>query len=174
MILTRIVRGGDPGWSEDLRADQDRLAARVGRPNWTAELVCVDDAEMLRLNADYRGRETVTDVLSFPDLLESGDGGPDLAGGEREAWCDLWLDPLGGDEPSAGQIIMAPRFIAARCAERGWHPEHEVAMLTAHGLLHLLGWDHTEPAQRRAMREREAALLRSCGRPHPMRDEEDA
>ncbi|HPF35246.1 MAG TPA: rRNA maturation RNase YbeY [Candidatus Krumholzibacteria bacterium] len=174
MILTRVRRGAAPEWSEVLQADQDRLAAAVGRAGWRVELVTVDDAEMRRLNGAYRGKDAVTDVLSFSDLLEEGTGAPDLARDEAGAWCDLWLDPLDGDEPSAGQIVMAPGFIAERCAERGWHPEDEVAMLTAHGLLHLLGWDHEDAGQRLAMRARETELLETCGRRHPMRDEEDA
>lgn len=174
MILERVRRTAAAGWSDALLADQERLAALVGRPGWTVELVLVDDAEMRRLNAAYRGRDAVTDVLSFSELLDAGDGAPDLPAGAGEAARDLWLDPLGGDAAAAGQIVMAPRFIAERCRERGWDPEDEVAMLTAHGLLHLLGWDHEDDAERRSMQERETALLSACGRGHPMRDGEDA
>lgn len=173
MILERVARSAATGWTAALLADQDRLAALTGRADWSVELVTVTDDEMRRLNAAYRGRDAVTDVLSFSDLLAQGDGPPDLPAGVGEARRDLWLDPLGGETPGAGQIVMAPDFILARCRERGWDPEDEVAMLTAHGLLHLLGWDHEDAPSRRAMRARETALLAACGRLHPMRDEED-
>jgi len=47
--------------------------------------------------------------------------------------------------------VLAPRFIADRCREQGWAPDQEMALLVVHGCLHILGWEHDEPADRRAM-----------------------
>ncbi len=173
MKLRRLDRGG-PGWrpSKDLEAVQDALAAGVGRDDWAVELVWVDDAEIRRLNRDYRGKDAVTDVLSFSDLSEDGPGDPDLAAGEAGAWADLWRDPTSDpDDDVVGQVVVAPDFTVGRCAERGWDPDDEIAMLTIHGLLHVLGWDHEDEDQRRRMADLEEERLRTCGRSHPMRNE---
>ncbi len=82
---------------------------------------------------------------------------------------DLWADAApGGGEAPVGEIIMAPDFIRERCEREGWPLDDEFAMLTIHGLLHVLGWDHLEPEPARLMRALERELLATCGRSHPL------
>ena len=149
------------------------LAALLGPPDWRVDLVLVDDGAMTELNRGYRDADGPTDVLSFSSLL---DGSPDgraagIRAGERGARHDLWLDPQeagAGPDPLAGEVVLAPRFIADRCREQGWAPDQEMALLVVHGCLHILGWEHDEPADRRAMMELETTVLRGCGLPHPL------
>jgi probable rRNA maturation factor len=68
----------------------------------------------------------------------------------------------------AGVIVVAPDFVAARCAERGWDPAAELALLVVHGALHLMGWDHETVDEAAAMREAEREILAAHGRPHPL------
>ncbi|PIE76706.1 rRNA maturation RNase YbeY [bacterium DOLJORAL78_65_58] len=117
----------------------------------------------------------LTDVLSFSGLEEVGAGPPDLAAGQAGAGTDLWLDPLHADDPvgmgeisGVGEIILAPDFIARRCAAQGWPLEKEIPMLVVHGCLHLLGWDHEEEERGRAMRRLESERLAACGLEHPL------
>lgn len=160
-------------------AGRETLVAGLGRPGWRAYLVLVDDEAMAALNGQYRGKPAATDVLSFSYLRAEGPGDPALAGGERGAAFDLWLDALdavgevpaegaGSGEREIGEILIAPAFVSARCAERGWPLEHELPLLVVHGCLHLLGWDHEEEDERDRMRALETGLLAAAGLPHPL------
>jgi len=73
------------------------------------------DAELRRLNSDYRGKDYATDVLSFP----SGEHGSHL-----------------------GDIAISLGRARAQAREFGHAIEHEVQILMLHGVLHLLGYDH--------------------------------
>jgi probable rRNA maturation factor len=172
MKLIRIDRSSRGARSVALLDQHDRLASLVGLTEWSVEYALVEDQEMQELNRQFRDKNAVTDVLSFGSLLETGDGTPVLAAGQGGAFHDLWLDPIDGAVSEMGQIIMAPAFIEDRCAERGWDPDAELLLLMAHGLLHLLGWDHQDDASRRAMVARETELLAHCGIPHPIREGE--
>lgn len=143
----------------------------VGLPDWTVEFVLVDDHEMQELNRRFRNKDAVTDVLSFPELLATGDGPAHLPAACGEAFCDLWRDPLDGPGAVVGEIVMAPGFIEDRCQVSGWDPASEFLLLMVHGLLHLVGWDHPDGPSMQAMRERETGLLARRGLLHPMRDE---
>jgi probable rRNA maturation factor len=147
------------------------LVTPLGRPEWTVDLVLVDDALMTDLYENWYGGEGVTDVLSFSYLEAEGNGRPALAGGEASAACDLWLSPTEETDPTIGEIVLAPRFVAARCKREGWDLATEWALLLVHGVLHVLGWRHGEPAQRAAMRAREAEVLAGQGFAHPLPDE---
>jgi len=173
MKLSRIDRAA-PGWrpGPQISEVQDRLAEQLGRGDWSVEVVWVEDEEIRRLNRDYRGKDAVTDVLSFSDLEAAGAGTPDLRAGEAGARSDLWRDPATPpEEPGVGEIVMAADFIHSRCLERGWNPDDEIAMLTVHGLLHVLGWDHEDDDEGRRMRDLEEERLADCGRSHPLRRE---
>lgn len=174
MILNLVDQRGEPGTPlavpEDLLG---ALAAPLGLPGWTVNLVLVDDDEMAALNARYHGEAGVTDVLSF-SYLEPAD--PELArltAGQGGAATDLCLpdDPgvaAAGEPPLAGEIVLAPNYIGRRCRQEGWDPGREWAMLVVHGALHILGWDHADPAQTRQMQELEAAALADQGLVHPL------
>ncbi len=173
MKLQRIDRAL-PGWrpAGTVTEVQDRMASRLGCADWTVELVWVDDDEIRRLNRDFRGKDVVTDVLSFSDLADAGTGAPDLGAGVAGARCDLWCETFASPEDgSVGEIVMAAAFIHERCLKRGWDPDDEIAMLTVHGLLHVLGWDHQDEDEERGMRDLEQEHLAACGRPHPLRCE---
>ncbi|MDO9170874.1 MAG: rRNA maturation RNase YbeY [bacterium] len=158
------------------RSELAALAEPVGLDGWTAEQVWVDDAEMARLNGLYRGKPEPTDVLSFGNLVAGGDGPPAVRAGEGHAACDLWWDGVGGGETGepgdAGAIVIAPGFVRRRCERHGWDVAAEFALLTVHGALHLLGWDHESPPEAAAMRARETELLARRGWPHPLAGKE--
>jgi probable rRNA maturation factor len=103
-----------------------------------------DDAEIQQLNTDYRQQPKPTDVLSFAALEI------DLPGAETlHQYQPLYL----------GDIIISVET-AARQAQAAQHSlAQEIAWLTAHGLLHLLGWDHPDKASLMRMLERQNQLL---------------
>ncbi|MFV0493535.1 rRNA maturation RNase YbeY [Mycobacterium sp.] len=106
--------------------------------NPAAELsmVLLDTAAMADLHMRWMDLPGPTDVMSFPmDELEPG-GRPDAP------------DP----GPSMlGDIALCPEFAAEQAASAGHSLGHELALLTVHGVLHLLGYDHGEPAEEREM-----------------------
>ncbi len=177
MKLLTVMRLAD-GAAPDLAARRElaALAEPVGLDGWTAEQVWVDDTEMARLNGLYRDKPEPTDVLSFGNLVAEGGGPPAVRAGEGHARCDLWWDGVGGDADNglgdAGAIVIAPGFVRRRCELHGWDVATEFALLTVHGALHLLGWDHVTPPEATAMRAREQDLLARRGWPHPLTGKE--
>jgi len=176
MILSLVDRRGTDVSMADFQGENwrrlRRLAAAVGHPDWVVDLVLVDDRNMADLNRQYRRRDGVTDVLSFSYLEFAGAGAPDLPAGRGYAPADVWLGEqsdaaiIGG---AVGELILAPAFVAARCAENDWTPATEFPLLVVHGSLHLLGWDHEDVAEGRAMQEHEVAILAGEGLSHPLR-----
>ena len=108
-------------------------------------ILLVDLAYMAELNHRWMGGDGPTDVLAFP--MEEGtiDPGP---------------NELGGGEPTLlGDVVLCPE-VAARQAEQANHDTaDELDMLTVHGVLHLLGYDHAEPEEEREMFALQAKLL---------------
>ena len=106
----------------------------------------LDDAAIQELNRDYRGKDRPTDVLSFA-----------LNEGEEPAIVDA------PDEELLGDILISLETTARQAEEYGHSLERELAYLTVHGMLHLLGYDHEEPADQAEMRIEEEAVLASLG-----------
>jgi probable rRNA maturation factor len=102
-------------------------------------LAYVDAAAIRELNACYLGRGEATDVLAFP--LGSGP------------------DP----DRLLGEIVVSVEKAVAEAHKRRIPVEREIALYTAHGVLHLLGYDDRSPAQRRRMRRRERRALAEAG-----------
>ena len=100
----------------------------------------VDDETIRALNRDYREVDRPTDVLSFPMAEPSALSDPAAA---------LFLGEI--------YVSLDTARTQAKAARRPYG--REVAHLTIHGLLHLLGEDHPTPAARRRMAAREASIL---------------
>ena len=113
-------------------------------------VLVTDDAALQALNRDYRGEDAPTDVLSFAAEDQSS-GGPAFV-----------LPP---DAPRyLGDIAISYELVVAQAAEYGHSRERELAYLTAHGVLHLLGYDHElGAAQAAAMRAREESAMERLG-----------
>ncbi|MEW6696360.1 MAG: rRNA maturation RNase YbeY [Bacillota bacterium] len=120
--------------TESLQSEGYSPEAEVG-------LIFVDDQYIKSLNAEYRGIDKATDVLSF--ALNEGEAMPE----EEEA------------EELLGDIVISLPTARRQAEEYGHSFEREVAYLTAHGSLHLLGYDHQTEEDRQVMREKEEAIL---------------
>ena len=161
-----------PRWNRDgpLWSLLEKLCAPLGAPDWLAHLVLVGDDLMAQLNRQWRGRDAATDVLSFSYLEQNGAGAPAVAAAGGYAFSDLWLDlqATGGPEPTVGEIVIAPRLVDRRCRELQVDLVAEIALLTVHGGLHLLGWQHDDAQQRHRMQAIETELLGRHGLQHPL------
>ena len=97
-------------------------------------------------NREFRGIDAPTDVLSFPIY--------DFRHGEG---------PLPGEVCELGDIVISLERAAEQAEDFGHSYEREVAFLTVHSVLHLLGYDHMEPEEELGMRERQRIVMRKLG-----------
>lgn len=129
---------------------RETLASRRLRVGRVVSLRVTDSRTVRRLNRRFRGEDSATDVLSF---------NTDFAGLRRpDGAADL------------GEIVIALPVAARGARERGVALPDELALLSVHGALHLLGFDHEEPEQDRRMKELERIALERAGFAHAARD----
>lgn len=102
----------------------------------------VDEAAMETLHVQWMDLPGPTDVMSFPmDELRPGRDG---------------VEP---QEGVLGDIVLCPTVAAKQAREAGHATEEELLLLTTHGILHLLGFDHAEPDEEKEMFELQRQLL---------------
>src|SRR4051794_10342367 len=111
----------------------------------------VGDDEVRALNAEWRGKDKATNVLSFP-LAETGDFTPSTVPD-----AELLL----------GDIVLARGVCEAEAADKGVSVEDHAAHLLVHGTLHLLGYDHHDDRQAADMEAREIRALQRLGIANP-------
>ena len=114
--------------------------------NNEVSLVFCDDAYIQNLNRDYRGKDQPTDVLSF--ALNEGEE-PEIVDGPAHVLL--------------GDIIISLETAARQAEEYNHSLEREVAYLTVHGMLHLLGYDHMTEEDKAEMRLEEEHVLSLLG-----------
>ena len=110
-------------------------------------ILLVEAEYMAELNHRWMDSDGPTDVLAFPMEESSVDHGPGESGG--------------GEPALLGDIVLCPDVAAKQAAQAGHSTADELALLTVHGALHLLGYDHAEPEEEREMFGLQARLLDS-------------
>ncbi|HWR06135.1 rRNA maturation RNase YbeY [Sporomusa sp.] len=121
-------------------------------PQSEVSVMLADDDYIRQLNCQYRGKDMPTDVLSFAMNEHcSGDHEPEIT----EAPDDI--------EILLGDIIISLDTTARQAEEFGHSMERELAYLTVHGMLHLLGYDHEVQEERLEMRQEEEYVLSLLG-----------
>lgn len=125
-----------------------RLRAAMQRPgeySAPCEIVVsfVTDEEIAQLNGEYRHKPRPTDVLSFSQYDGLEDEGIE---GITEPWPDDEEAPL-----TLGDVVLSIETAQRQAVEHGHALADEIAFLTVHGTLHLLGYDHADDAGRRVM-----------------------
>ncbi len=115
-----------------------------------SEIVFTTDDAIRSLNRTFRGKDAPTNVLAFP----SG-----------EAISDVAADA--GSPHDLGSVALAYDVMMREADERGIPIEHHTTHLTLHGLLHLLGFDHMDEAERLTMEATEIEVLAGLGIPDP-------
>lgn len=122
-------------------------AARADLAPGSAEFVVAfaDDARVRELNRDFRGKDSATNVLSFPAPEGLPGPGPRLL----------------------GDVVLARETVAAEAAAEGKPIENHIRHLVVHGFLHLLGYDHETDAEAEQMERLETEVLAVLGVPDP-------
>ncbi len=118
------------------------------------DVLITDDEGIRQINLSQRGIDRATDVLSFPmQQLTPGDFAPDMT----EA------------DPETGRLLLGSMAVSAdrireQAGQFGHSDEHELAYLSVHSCLHLLGYDHLdEGAEKARMRGREKEIMARIG-----------
>lgn len=128
------------------------IAAGGDFKDCTLAVLLTDDASMRRLNAQWRGIDKPTNVLSFPPASHAG-------------------EHLGAAK-SLGDIAIAYETTAREAAEEEKPFDHHLAHLAVHGFLHLSGYDHDSDPAAMTMEQRERSILARLGVPDPYRAQE--
>jgi len=117
-----------------LRLTQFNLGALHVSPDADVAIVLVDEGAMEALHVQWMDEPGPTDVLSFPmdELRPGSEDDPTPAG-------------------LLGDIVLCPQVAESQAETAGHSTMDELILLTTHGLLHLLGFDHAEPDEEREM-----------------------
>lgn len=136
-----------------LIAVAEQTLASAGNSNGELTIVITDNETVQQLNADYRGIDAPTDVLSFASQ-EAVPDSPQLAlPAEVAAALDAYL----------GDILIAYPYAEQQAAQYGNSIAAELRLLTVHGVLHLLGHDHATAEEEAAMWARQEQILAPFG-----------
>jgi probable rRNA maturation factor len=133
------------------------LEAEGVRGDAELSMLFVDEHAIADLNKRFLGRAGPTDVLAFPIDEEPVEGGrsPD-SGGTGPGY--LPAEPT--DLPTLlGDVVICPTVANRNAPDHAGTYDDEVALLVIHGILHLLGMDHTDDEEAEAMEQRERELL---------------
>jgi len=113
----------------------DALSDRLDTPVLAISVCWTDDAEMQRHNSQFRQKTAPTNILSFPS----------------------------GDESGIGDLVIGFDTVMAEAEQMGISPDHHIAHLLVHGILHLLGYDHIDDEEAQQMEALETELLLAQG-----------
>ena len=108
----------------------------------------VEESESQTLNHTYRGKDSSTNVLSFP-----------------------FEAPAGMDIPLLGDLVISPHVVEREANAQGKALSDHFAHMTLHGCLHLMGYDHSEDGEAEEMEALECELLASLGIDNPYKDD---
>ncbi|MBI4939221.1 MAG: rRNA maturation RNase YbeY [Actinobacteria bacterium] len=118
------------------------LAEMRVHPQAELSVILVDEAAMEQLHVQWMDEPGPTDVLSFPmDELRPGSD-------EAESPAGL-----------LGDVVLCPQVAAKQAETAGHTTQEELLLLTTHGILHLLGYDHAEPDEEKEMFALQRRLL---------------
>ncbi|WP_018997381.1 rRNA maturation RNase YbeY [Hirschia maritima] len=153
-VLTIDLRIEDENWTSALvdceKVIESALEAAAQKMNQSGlvEVLLTNDAEMRELNSKWRGKDTPTDVLSFPS--EGAD--------------------MPGMQTFLGDLALGLEVAKTDADKLGRDFELHVMHLLVHGFLHLLGYDHMSEEEAKHMEGLEAQILAPLGLPDPYGD----
>ena len=126
--------------TERIHTLSSRMLARLGLLDAELSVLLVDDATIRVLNRTHRGKDSPTDVLAFP----------------------VDEKPVRGLPRILGDVVISLETAEKQARSRKRPLFHEVRFLLAHGLLHLIGYDHATRIQKRRMDSATRRLVRSA------------
>ena len=145
MIIQTSNRQEDFQIDDELTSDIEKsiricLLQELNDDNYEISLSFVSEAEIRKLNRDYREKDSVTDVLSFP--LD---------------------DDFAIQTNLLGDIIICCKRAIEQAKEYNHSIKREIVYLVVHSMFHLLGYDHIDESDRIIMRNKEKSALKEIG-----------
>ena len=145
MIIQTSNRQEDFQIDDELTSDIEKsiricLLQELNDDNYEISLSFVSEAEIMKLNRDYRDKDSVTDVLSFP--LD---------------------DDFAIQTNLLGDIIICCKRAIEQAKEYNHSIKREIVYLVVHSMFHLLGYDHIDESDRIIMRNKEKSALKEIG-----------
>ena len=145
MIIQTSNRQEDFQIDDELTSDIEKsiricLLQELNDDNYEISLSFVSEAEIRKLNRDYRDKDSVTDVLSFP--LD---------------------DDFAIQTNLLGDIIICCKRAIEQAKEYNHSIKREIVYLVVHSMFHLLGYDHIDESDRIIMRNKEKSALKEIG-----------
>ena len=133
--------------SEEIIINTAKMSAVVEEmgKNCSVDILITDMESIKDINRDKRGIDSPTDVLSFP-MVENGKD----------------ILPV-GQEFFLGDIVICYEKIFEQANKYGHSTEREAGFLTAHGILHLMGYDHKSEEEEKEMFARQEIILGKLG-----------
>lgn len=129
----------EPAWLDAAAAFAVKAIDSIGEDSWELSLFFCGDEFMAGLNAEYRGKEGSTDVLSFT--------------------LGEWVEGENGRRYIAGDVVVCLPVLERNASEFGVSQNEELKRLIMHGVLHLSGLDHATNGPEEPMLARQEALL---------------
>ena len=133
---------------KNVRAAAEKVGELYGVENGEVSVTLTNNEYIHTLNKQYRGIDRPTDVLSFA-LNESEE--PDVEDGP--------------DVNVLGDLVISVERAKEQAADYGHSVKREIAFLTVHGMLHLLGYDHMEEEDRIVMEAEQRFVMEKLGIP---------
>ena len=141
------------GYARGLCADANRLMRAAGLAECELSLTLTSDRAMRRLNREFRGIDSATDVLSFSQIEQAGAAPPNPRSVKNSPGLPV------------GDVIISIDTAIRQAREYRTSPTARLRRLLIHGFLHLIGYDHERsPSDARRMFARERTLAAKMGK----------
>jgi probable rRNA maturation factor len=132
--------------TEQLKKDAALILDTLGYHDFDLGILLTSNKTMYVYNRDYRNQDKATDILSFPYHT-------DIKAGER-------IEPETEEDKNLGDLIIAPQYVMDDLPRWEQSFEERMRVLLAHGICHLLGYDHIEDEDYKIMHAQETLLLK--------------
>ena len=146
-IMNLMQAAADMAFAFEFEAELSEAGISPDDINAEISVTIVEDDEIRELNAEYRGNDKVTDVLSFPQFANREELADNLLNNEEDACC------------LAGDVVISYDQAARQAEEYVTGLTRELVYLFVHSIFHLFGYDHEDEEERREMRAREEQVL---------------
>jgi len=145
--VRRSARGAPALSSTRVRTLANRMLVELGLEGAELSVLLTDDATIQRLNLEHRKMDKPTDVLAFPL--------------DERAARRAHQQRDGGSDVVLGDVVISLHTAERQARSRRRELLAEVRFLLAHGLLHLIGYDHATPSEKREMGALTRRLVRA-------------
>jgi probable rRNA maturation factor len=150
VLVTRKAPSSVALPARQVRAIGERMLRFLERDSAELSILLTDDAYIRTLNRDHRGKDRPTDVLAFPQ--------------EEETEAEAELPGAAAEGELLGDVVISLDTAERQARSRRRALLDEVSFLLAHGILHLVGYDHQDDAEEARMNAMTQRLIRAARR----------